>query len=464
MSTGTRVYIARLAGLPVFDPTGDQVGRVRDVVVALRLGRDAPRVLGLVIEIQAHKRIFTPIGRVTTIDVGAVVLATGTVSLRRFDKRGGETLVVAELLDRKVSIVATGEDAAVLDLAMEQGRTGDWLVNRVAVRKQAAGKTGALRSRRRGEVVQLEWDEIDGFALPEDGQGAANMLAVFEKLRPADLAGVMHDLTGKRRAEIAAALDDERLADVLEEMSEDEQVELLGGLEDDRAADVLEAMSPDDAADLLGELPAEEAARLLELMEPGRGRPRTRSAGLLRRHRRRHDDARAGRASAERHRGRGAGRDPQRRPVAGARGAGLRRPPALRDADRALLGHRALPADAARAAVGPGQQRGRHRRRPAGPGTARSPTSRATWPPTTWSPSRSSTASSGCSARSPSTTSWTTCCRRAGATPVRALRACRMAERKRSSSGARVRLDTPLTPRRGCAPSALRPRCLRAGV
>jgi Mg/Co/Ni transporter MgtE len=54
----------------------------------------------------------------------------------------------------------------------------------------------------------------------------------------------MHDLSGKRRAEIAAALDDERLADVLEEMSEEEQVELLGGLEDERAADVLEAMAP----------------------------------------------------------------------------------------------------------------------------------------------------------------------------------------------------------------------------
>ena len=29
----TRVFVARLAGLSVFDPLGDQVGRVRDVVV-----------------------------------------------------------------------------------------------------------------------------------------------------------------------------------------------------------------------------------------------------------------------------------------------------------------------------------------------------------------------------------------------------------------------------------------------
>ncbi len=264
MSTAGRVFVARVAGLPVFDPNGDQVGRVRDVVVALRIGRDAPRVLGLAVEIQARRRIFVPMGRVTSIEPDAVLLSTGTVSLRRFDKRPGETLVIAELMDRRVQLVSSGEDVTVLDIAMEQTRT-DFLLTRVAVRKG--------RGRRRAEVVQLDWDEVTGFSLPEDGQGAANMLAVFEKLRPADLAGVMHDLSSKRRGEIAAALDDERLADVLEEMPEDEQVELLGGLEDERAADVLEAMAPDDAADLLGELPAADAERLLTLMEPDEAGP-----------------------------------------------------------------------------------------------------------------------------------------------------------------------------------------------
>jgi sporulation protein YlmC with PRC-barrel domain len=181
MSTGTRVFVARVAGLAVFDPNGDQVGRVRDVVAALRIGRDAPRVLGLVVEIQARRRIFVPIGRVNTIDPDAVVLTSGTVSLRRFDKRAGETLVLAELLDRSVSLLASGESVSVLDIAMEQQRTGDWLLTRVAVRK--GGGTG-LRTRRRGEVVQVPWDQVSGFSLPEDGQGAANLLAVFEKLRP----------------------------------------------------------------------------------------------------------------------------------------------------------------------------------------------------------------------------------------------------------------------------------------
>ncbi len=98
--------------------------------------------------------------------------------------------------------------------------------------------------------------------------GAENLLATFEQLRPADLANVLHHLSAKRRAEVAAALDDDRLADVLEELPEDDQIEILGKLKEERAADVLEAMDPDDAADLLGELPEEDKERLLSLMQP----------------------------------------------------------------------------------------------------------------------------------------------------------------------------------------------------
>ncbi len=40
-TTPSRVYAARLVGLPIFDPQGDQVGKVRDLVVAIRQHRSA---------------------------------------------------------------------------------------------------------------------------------------------------------------------------------------------------------------------------------------------------------------------------------------------------------------------------------------------------------------------------------------------------------------------------------------
>src|SRR5437868_5621756 len=268
----TRVFIARLAGIAVFDPAGDQVGRVRDVVVALRLAPRPPRVLGLVVEVAPRRPVFLPITRLTVIEVDAIIF-DGRLNMRRFQKRESETLVIAELLDRTVRLRATDEPVSVVDVAMEPTRTRDWLIGKVAVRRGGRGLRpgrGLRRSAglRRGESLIVDWDHVEGFSAVEHGQGAAGLIAAFERMKPADLANVVHELSEKRRTEVAVALDDERLADVLAELPEDDQIEILGNLEVDRAADVLEEMGPDDAADLLGELPTEQRERLLTLMEP----------------------------------------------------------------------------------------------------------------------------------------------------------------------------------------------------
>lgn len=257
----SRVFVARLAGLAVFDPNGDQVGKVRDVVVTLRAESRPPRVLGLVIEVLGRRRVFLPMTRVTSLDAGQV-LTTGVVNMRRFQQRPTETLVLGELLDARVSVRDSGIDGVVFDVAMEQTRTRAWLLTKVAV--QQRGK----RFGRKGQTHVVDWYDVIGLAAPQTGQGAAHLLAAMESMRPADLANVVHGLSIKRRGEIAAALDDERLADVLEELPEEDQVQILGQLDTERAADVLEEMSPDDAADLIGELPAETAEQLLRLMEP----------------------------------------------------------------------------------------------------------------------------------------------------------------------------------------------------
>ncbi|MGW4165439.1 magnesium transporter MgtE N-terminal domain-containing protein [Streptomyces chartreusis] len=260
-----RIFVSHLAGIAVFDPNGDQVGRVRDLVVMLRVGRRPPRLLGLVVELSTRRRIFLPMTRVTGIESGQVI-TTGVLNVRRFEQRPTERLVFGELLDRRVTLVETGEEVTVLDLSVGQlPARRDWEIDKIFVRK--GGRSGPLR-RAKGESLTVEWSSVTGFSLEEQGQGAESLLATFEQLRPADLANVLHHLSPKRRAEVAAALDDDRLADVLEELPEDDQIEILGKLKQERAADVLEAMDPDDAADLLGELPTDEQERLLSLMQP----------------------------------------------------------------------------------------------------------------------------------------------------------------------------------------------------
>ncbi len=266
MTTAGRIFLARLAGIGVFDPSGDQLGRVRDAVTMLRADLQSPRMFGLVVELAHRHRIFVPMGRVTRIEPDQVVLASGTVNMKRFERRANEILVLGELLDRTVTVRESGQPVTIVDAAIEPDRTRDWHITRLAVRTSG-------RMRRRGQLFQVEWGEVDGLALSETHQGTDALLATLADLRPADLAAALQDMPEKRRIVVAAALDDERLADVLQEMEEDDQVSLLRSLADERAADVLEAMDDDDAADLLGEMSTADQERLLELMEPDEAAP-----------------------------------------------------------------------------------------------------------------------------------------------------------------------------------------------
>jgi Mg/Co/Ni transporter MgtE len=275
MASVNRVYAARLAGMVVLGPDGESLGRVRDVVVSISIVRQQPRVLGLVVELLTRRRIFVPILRVTAIEPDAVTLTTGNVSLRRFVQRPGEVLVLGQVLDTRVRVddpeqeQLAGVDVVVVDLGIEQSRTRDWVVTRVAVR-------GHRRLGRRGAVVVVDWQNVQGLtpsglAMPD--QGVAQLLHQFEGQRPIEVADALRDLPTKRRTEVINALDDERLADILQELSEDDQTELLRKLDTERAADVLEAMDPDDAADLLGVLNPTEAETLLRRMDPEDSEP-----------------------------------------------------------------------------------------------------------------------------------------------------------------------------------------------
>src|SRR6195952_1681051 len=137
MSSINRVYAARLAGLVVLGPDGESLGRVRDVVVSMSIVRQQPRVLGLVVELLTRRRIFVPILRVTAIEPHAVTLITANVSLQRFAQRPGEVLVLGQVLDTRVRVTdpelenLAGIDVVVVDMAIEQVRSRDWLGTRI---------------------------------------------------------------------------------------------------------------------------------------------------------------------------------------------------------------------------------------------------------------------------------------------------------------------------------------------
>ena len=253
----SKAFVARLAGCPVFDPQGDKVGRVRDVVMVPR-ETAAPRIVGFVVEVTGKRRVFLSVGRVMAIG-GGQLITTGLINLRRFEQRGGEQLVLAEVLGRSVTL-RDGTEARLEDLSIVESAPSEWVVDQVFLRKPRTSPFG------KGPTTLARWMDVVHDDAGE--QESDHILAQLQDLPAADAATALLDLPSQRMLEVAGDLSDDRLADVLEEMGEDDQVAILDALGDDRAADVLDQMQPDDAADLIAQLPAERGEALLELMEP----------------------------------------------------------------------------------------------------------------------------------------------------------------------------------------------------
>ena len=254
----TRIFLAKLAGTPVFDPNADRVGKVRDAVASVRHDKLAPRILGFIVEVPQRRKIFIPITRVTSIDDGGVFI-TGSLNIRRYQQRHGEMQLLAELLDHSTRLIENGESVVIEDIGIERSENQDWHAQYIHVLKRA-------RTLRRGTSTTVRWHDVE-LETPSHTINLAGVEDDINQLPAQDVAAALHELDMDQQTEIARTMDDEKLADVLEEMDDADRVALVTQLEGELVADILSEMAPDDAADVLREVGSEKAESLLSLME-----------------------------------------------------------------------------------------------------------------------------------------------------------------------------------------------------
>jgi CBS domain-containing protein len=265
-------FLSRCIGLPVRDPSGEPLGSIADLIVAI--GGKYPPVTGLVARTD-RRRIFIPWRDVATFDTTGARLRVRTIDVGKFQQRDNEILLKANLLDKQIVDIEGRKVIRVNDVSLDivEGR-----LRVVAVDVGAAGllrrlgleggfRTIARNLRLPVPERYIDWEDVD----PLDSTIASVRLRVphrkLAQLHPADLADILEDLAPRDRAGVLASLDDESLADAVEEMDPDSQVDILEDLTPERAADILEEMSPDDAADLVADLDQETRDEILSHME-----------------------------------------------------------------------------------------------------------------------------------------------------------------------------------------------------
>ena len=269
------VHLSAVAGSPLLDSAGEHLGRVDDVVVWLEPGDGLPAVTGLKARI-GGREMFVPAARIDRLEPGAARTSTTKLNLAQFQRRPGELLLRADVLDRRLINVESARlvTAREVELICEQG---SWRVAGIDPSFQARLRRLLPRRFRRHDSEHLEfvpWRQMEAFVghVPSSRlKLAARRLA---RLHPAQIADLVEAASHEEGEEILEAVghDKELEADVFEELDDEHQVEFLKERSDEEAAAVLARMASDDAADLLLELDQDRRLPVLNLLPPAKQR------------------------------------------------------------------------------------------------------------------------------------------------------------------------------------------------
>lgn len=261
------VSVAGLAGRPVRNPAGAEIGRVIDVVVRWD-GAPYPPVTGILGRV-ARRRTFVPIEAVADLDPDGVGLSSARLTLTDFERREGELLLLADVVDHQMVDVDGVRVIRASDLYL--ARVGAaWRLVGVDVGLQTlARRLGPARWRARptpGRVI--DWSAIQPFG----GPGPIRLRRPnqeLHRLRPAELADLLEDLGRRERAALLDALHPGTAADALEEMDAVELGALLRETPAEDVAPLVAEMEPDEAAEALRTLPDEDRSGILAAMPAG---------------------------------------------------------------------------------------------------------------------------------------------------------------------------------------------------
>ena len=269
------VHLSSIAGSPLLDADGERLGKVEDVVVRLDGADSLPAVVGLVAEV-GGRRLFVPMDRLEQLERAAARTATTKLDLAQFERRPGEVLLRADVLDRSLINVKTVRLVTARDVELVN-EDGTWRVAGI----DPTFKVRLLRllpRRFRGHDTEhtqfVSWQDIEPFVGHVPSSRLKLVSTRLRRLHPAQIADLVEAASHEEGQEIMDAVggDKELEADVFEELDDEHQVEFLRERSDRQVAEVLGRMASDDAADLLLEIQQERRIPVLNLLPAAKQR------------------------------------------------------------------------------------------------------------------------------------------------------------------------------------------------
>ena len=266
------LFVSDILKKPVLDPKGEDLGKVRDVVVVR--GEPFPKVTALIIE--KRKNLFHLAWTNLNIFNKRIISSKEyDEHLHPYEFNEKDLLIVRDIFDKQIVDANGAKVVRVNDVKLE-GLESEAIL--VAVDVGMRGIIRRLGFERGGDDIlkvfrkQLPYNLISwAYIQPLEPKLTNISLTVprqmVSELHPADIAEIISQVSHKEGASFFKGLDVETAAEALSELEPDVQAALITGMNTDDAADIIEEMPPDEAADVLSDLPMDKAKEILEHIE-----------------------------------------------------------------------------------------------------------------------------------------------------------------------------------------------------
>ncbi|MDT5325112.1 MAG: hypothetical protein QOF25_2264 [Mycobacterium sp.] len=260
------IHLSELLRSPAVAKSGEVVGRVEDVIVRLRGHDTYPAVTGVVVGV-GGRRVFVSADQIQEFTQDRITLARNKVDLRGFERRDGEVLLRADVLDHRLIDVAAAELMHAYDIELEDTGTR-WVLARLDTRRPA--RLFGLIKQAGGHAAR-DWKAFEPLIGHTQSIVARHNSGRFRAFRPAQIADLLEDADKAEGGEILDRVhtDPELEADVFEELDPDKASRLLDDMTDTQVAALLGRMRADDAADAVTDLRQSRRRRILDLMPAG---------------------------------------------------------------------------------------------------------------------------------------------------------------------------------------------------
>jgi CBS domain-containing protein len=243
--------------------SGEDVGRVEDVIVRLRGADEYPLVTGIVAGVGGRK-VFIGSKSIHEYATDRVVLAKNKIDLRGFERRDGEVLLRADVLGHRLIDVAAVELVRAYDVELEDTGAG-WELARLDTRRPPLL---FWLIKRPGGHAARDWKAFEPLIGHARSDAVRRVSGRFGGFKPAEIADLLEEADKAEGGEILDRVrsDPELEADVFEELDPDKASRLLNGMPDVEVAGLLGRMRADDAADAIADLRQSRRRHVLDLM------------------------------------------------------------------------------------------------------------------------------------------------------------------------------------------------------